>query len=136
MILRQRVFVLEQNCAYLDADGVDRRAWHLFAREPHTGALAAYLRVPHAGIKYPELSIGRVVSSPEARKSGAGRALMAEALKRITAEFGGTTPAIRISAQSYLERFYQSFGFETVSEPYLEDNIPHVEMFRAAGKSL
>lgn len=127
--LRSEVFVVEQNCVYQDCDGYDPRCRHLFGwTEGADGAyLAAYLRMVPAGLKYPEASIGRVVTSPRARGTGAGRALVAEALRVLDAE--GPAP-LRISAQAYLENFYRGFGFRTVSEPYLEDGIPHVEMLR------
>ncbi|HTL12912.1 MAG TPA: GNAT family N-acetyltransferase [Bdellovibrionota bacterium] len=125
--LRERVFCVEQNCAYLDADGKDARAWHLLGWAAD-GTLAAYARVTEPGVRYSEYSIGRVVTSPEARGTGAGRALMAESLRRIRDQFGEVD--LRISAQAYLERFYGDFGFSTVRGPYLEDQIPHLEMFR------
>lgn len=124
MALRQRVFGVEQKCAYLDADGFDQIAWHLCGWEGKT--LTTYLRVLPAQVKYLEPSIGRVVTATEARGKGYGKAIMVEALKRIQEEFGPT--AIRISAQAYLEKFYGDFGFTKVSSPYLEDEIPHVEM--------
>jgi ElaA protein len=129
LALRSRVFVVEQNCAYLDADGADRSAWHLLGRN-ESGALAAYLRVVDPGIKYAEPSIGRVISAPEVRGSGAGRVLMREGLARCAAAWPGRP--VRISAQARLARFYSSLGFAGVGEPYLEDGIPHLEMLRPA----
>ncbi|MDE2277854.1 MAG: GNAT family N-acetyltransferase [Burkholderiales bacterium] len=128
LALRSRVFVLEQG-PYLDADGVDREAGHLLGHDG-AGTLQAYLRVVDPGVKYAEPSIGRVVVAPEWRGTGAGRALMAEGLARCTAAWPGQ--GIRISAQAHLERFYGSFGFARVGEPYLEDEIPHLQMLRAA----
>ena len=129
---RQEVFAVEQNCAYLDADGIDQKSWHFIGWIDNQGKreLAAYLRVPHPGVKYAELSIGRVLTTKVARGTGLGQELMRWALKKIEEKYPGQ--AIRISAQQYLERFYGGFGFKTVSAPYLEDNIPHVEMLRAA----
>jgi ElaA protein len=129
MALRQEVFVVEQRCAYLDADGYDPRAAHLWATGEGGAYPIAYCRIFPAGVKYPEASVGRVVTSPAARRTGAGRGLMAEAL-RVMDRDAGATAAVRISAQSYLQRFYESFGFAVASEPYLEDDIPHVEMLR------
>ena len=126
--LRSRVFVLEQG-PYLDTDGVDRHAWHLLGRGAQ-GALVSYLRVVDAGVKYDEPSIGRVVTSPETRGGGSGRALMAEGVAGCERFWPGR--AIRISAQAHLERFYASFGFGAVGPQYLEDGIPHVEMLRRA----
>ncbi len=126
--LRERVFVVEQNCVYLDCDGIDRNSWHLSGYAG--GSLAAYLRVVMPGIKYKEHALGRVVTAPEARGSGYGKDLTREALARVHAQFGASP--IRISAQAYLEKFYGSFGFTRQSEEYLEDGIPHIEMLRKA----
>ncbi|MDE2145904.1 MAG: GNAT family N-acetyltransferase [Burkholderiales bacterium] len=128
LALRSRVFVLEQG-PYLDADGLDRQAGHLLGHDA-AGVLQAYLRVVDPGTKYAEPSIGRVVIAPERRGQGAGRALVAEGLARCAAVWPGQ--AVRISAQQHLERFYGSFGFQRVGEPYLEDGIPHLQMLRAA----
>lgn len=124
LALRCRVFILEQG-PYLDPDGVDRHCWHLLGRD-EAGVLQAYLRVVDPGLKYAEPSIGRVISSPERRGTGLGRALVAEGVTRCLAAWPGQ--GIRISAQAHLDRFYAGFGFEPVGEPYLEDDIPHLEM--------
>ena len=92
--------------------------------------LAAYLRVLAPGAKYVEMSLGRVLTAPEARTTGAGKQLLAEGIARAVRLHAGH--AIRIGAQQYLERFYQSFGFVTVSAPYDEDGIEHIDMLRAA----
>jgi len=125
--LRQEVFVIEQHCPYLDADGVDPQCWHLLGRDG-AGALHAYLRLVPPGIKYAEPSIGRVISSGVVRGSGAGRALMAAGVSHASRVFPGQ--GIRISAQARLRRFYEDFGFVAEGAEYLEDDIPHVEMFR------
>jgi ElaA protein len=122
---RSAVFVVEQACAYQDPDGHDERAQHLVAWQD--GAVAAYCRVLGPGVKYPESSIGRVLTTAPFRGTGVGRELVARTLTWIDGTYGGGT---RISAQQYLERFYGSFGFRSVSAPYLEDGIPHVEMLR------
>ncbi len=127
LALRCRVFVLEQG-PYLDPDGLDRDSWHLLGRD-EPGVLQAYLRVVDPGLKYAEPSIGRVITSPERRGSGLGRALMAEGVARCLAAYPGQ--GIRISAQSHLERFYEGFGFGRIGADYPEDGIPHVEMLRA-----
>ncbi|EGJ10423.1 MULTISPECIES: GNAT family N-acetyltransferase [Rubrivivax] len=124
LALRCRVFILEQG-PYLDPDGIDRHCWHLLGRDD-AGVLQAYLRVVDPGLKYAEPSIGRVISSAERRGTGLGRALVAEGVTRCLAAWPGQ--GIRISAQAHLERFYAGFGFEPVGEPYLEDDIPHLEM--------
>ncbi len=127
LALRCRVFILEQG-PYLDPDGLDRVSWHLLGRDA-AGTLQAYLRVVDPGFKYAEPSIGRVITAPEVRGTGVGRALVAEGVRRCEAAFPGQ--GIRISAQAHLEQLYGSFGFVRVDEPYLEDNIPHLEMAKA-----
>jgi ElaA protein len=125
--LRQRVFVLEQNCAYVDADGIDPSSWHLLGRDEHA-RLDAYARIVAPGIKYTEPSIGRVVTHPRVRGSGLGKSLMREAIMHTINLFPGES--IRIGAQMHLVRFYSEFGFEPAGDPYDEDGIPHVEMLR------
>lgn len=122
--LRQRVFIVEQNCPYLDADGVDLESRHLWAAGTD-GALHAYCRIVPAGVKFAEISIGRVITAPEARGTGLGKELMRRAITAC-----GPGP-IRIGAQAHLERFYGELGFVRASEPYDEDGIPHIEMLRA-----
>ena len=129
--LRQRVFVVEQHCPFLDADGADDRAWHLLGwTRDADGAplLGAYARLFAPGAMYDEASIGRVVTHPAARRGGLGRALMQEALARLATMAPGSP--VRIGAQRYLERFYESLGFRVAGPEYLEDGIPHVEMLR------
>jgi ElaA protein len=122
--LRERVFVVEQTCAYLDADGADLASRHLWAEAGQARALRAYLRIVPAGVKFEEVSLGRIVTAPEARGTGLGRTLVARGLAAV-----GVVP-VRIGAQAHLERFYNDFGFRRASEPYVEDGIPHVEMLR------
>lgn len=122
--LRQRVFVVEQACPYLDADGVDAASDHLWHED--RGAVLAYLRVVPPGAKYDEPSLGRIVTAPEARRSGLGRVLVREGLVRATAAFGART--LRIGAQKYLEKFYGELGFVRASDDYDEDGITHCEM--------
>ena len=126
LALRCRVFVLEQG-AFLDPDGADAHSWHLQGRD-EAGVLQAYLRGVDPGIKYTEPSIGRVLTSPETRGTGLGRALMQEGLARCTAQWPGQ--ALRISAQARLRAFYAGLGFEAVGDEYIEDDIPHVQMLR------
>ncbi len=125
---RQQVFAVEQECAYLDADGLDHHAWHLLGWDATGEArlLAAYLRLLDPGCRYAEPSIGRVLTAKSRRGGGLGRVLMREGIERCAALHAGLP--IRISAQLYLEPFYASLGFDTVSGSYLEDGIPHVEM--------
>ena len=127
---RQNVFVLEQQCLYPDLDGYDQDAWHLLGWKVIDGQrqLAASLRVIAPGVKYTEMSIGRVLSTSAARGTGVGRELLVEGIARAEQLYPGHR--LRIGAQQYLESFYGSFGFKTVSEPYDEDGIMHVEMLR------
>lgn len=129
LALRCRVFILEQG-PYQDPDGLDQRSWHLLGRDA-AGALQAYLRVVDPGLKYTEPSIGRVITAPEVRGTGAGHALVAEGVRRCVAAWPGQ--GIRISAQAHLAGFYGTHGFVAVGEPYAEDNIPHIEMQRTPG---
>lgn len=124
--LRNLVFVVEQDCPYLDTDGTDNRAHHIALYNGEE--LAAYARIFRPGIKYPAASIGRVVVNPKHRGTHLGHVLMEQAVKAVEDLYH--TGTISISAQAYLQRFYTKHGFETVSEEYMEDNIPHVEMIR------
>ena len=126
LALRCRVFILEQG-PYLDPDGLDRQSWHLLGRDD-AGVLQAYLRIVDPGLKYEEPSIGRVITSPETRGTGLGRALMIEGVARCVNVW--QERGIRISAQAHLERFYNGLGFERVGDNYGEDNIPHCQMWR------
>jgi len=127
---RQEVFILEQRCLYPDIDGFDLDAHHLLGWRMIDGQrrLAACLRCLAPGVKYPEMSLGRVLSAPEARGCGIGRELLAQGIAYAQQQYPGQR--IRIGAQQYLERFYAGFGFATSSEPYDEDGIMHVEMLR------
>ena len=126
MALRQEVFVVEQNCPYQDCDGKDLDAWHLMGRN-ESGKLICYTRLLPKGLAYPDyVSIGRVVSSPAARGTGAGKTLMSKSIEMCFQLFGNQS--IKIGAQTYLLQFYESFGFESTGEHYLEDGIPHTKM--------
>ena len=128
--LREEVFIVEQECVYRDADGRDPHAWHLlgWADSQSGRMLVAYARIFEPGVRYTEASIGRVVTAPQARGTGLGKALMAEALRRLD----GLAPGqpVKIAAQRRLEKFYLDLGFKTVSAPYEEDGIIHVDMLR------
>lgn len=128
LALRQRVFIVEQNCPYQDADGADPKCWHGLGTLD--GVLVATARLVPPGLKFVEPAIGRVVTAPEVRRTGVGRELMLEALAQVRRLYPGQP--VRIGAQRYLEKFYGSLGFEPVGEPYDEDGIPHVEMVRGA----
>lgn len=131
---RQWVFVVEQHCAYLDADGLDEGALHLAAWHPEHAVPWAYARIVAPGAKYQEPSIGRVLTWGPGRGNGLGRELMRRAIEACIGAHPGQ--AIRISAQAHLAGFYGSLGFAGVGDTYLEDGIPHVEMLRPPGAAL
>jgi ElaA protein len=124
MQLRSEVFVVEQNCPYQDADNKDPDSHHLMCWKDH--GLIAYTRIVAPGISYVESSIGRVVTSPSVRKTGIGKILMRKSIEAARNLY--PQHSIKIGAQLYLKRFYESFSFVQTSETYLEDNIPHIEM--------
>lgn len=126
--LRSEVFVIEQNCIYHDPDGKDLLAWHLMGMKDNT--LVAYTRILAPGISYPEPAIGRVVTAASVRKEGLGRELMQRSIEACENIFGKTS--ISLGAQVYLKKFYESLGFVTAGEEYIEDGIPHVTMTRKA----
>jgi ElaA protein len=124
--LRNQVFVIEQQCIFQDADNKDQYCYH------HAGwkedQLVAYTRLVPAGIIYKEASIGRVVTSPPVRKAGYGKLLMEHSINWIYSQWGNQP--IRIGAQLYLKKFYESLGFLQCSDIYLEDNIEHILMLK------
>lgn len=122
--LRSEIFVVEQNCVYLDLDGKDKQGLHLFGA--FEGKIVAYSRLFEPGISFDNASIGRVVVDAIFRNKNWGHELMREAIAGIKKHFGETK--ITIGAQLYLKNFYESQGFVQTSEMYLEDNIPHIEM--------
>lgn len=133
--LRSAVFVVEQACVFQDLDGQDAHAMHLTGlleapnkgQKPN-GLLVAYARCFHAGVAYPEASIGRVATHPSVRGSGAGHALIAQALSQMQALWG--EQPVRIGAQAHLQNFYAQHGFVATGDGYLEDGIAHVQMLR------
>ena len=124
MQLRNQVFVVEQNCVFQDADDKDQDCYHLMGFTD--SKLGAYTRLVPPGVIYPEISIGRVVTSPAVRRGGAGRQLMKKSIESCYELFGQMP--IKIGAQLYLKKFYESFGFDQISEVYLEDGIEHIYM--------
>ncbi len=126
---RSAVFVVEQNCVYQDIDGKDPACLHLFALASQQQVLA-YLRIVPAGLSYREASLGRVLTTAAGRGLGLGRQLLQRGLAACSEHYPASP--LRISAQAYLEQFYADFGFVRVSENYLEDDIPHLEMLRSA----
>ena len=125
--LRIDVFVIEQDCPYQDLDGKDQESIHLWAEE-EGGEVLAYLRIVAPGVSYPQVAIGRVISSSKMRGAGLGIDLMKRGIEAINQQYGDV--AIKLSAQQYLIKFYEKFGFQTVGEGYLEDDIPHIAMIR------
>lgn len=126
LALRQQVFGMEQNCLFLDEDGMDKKAHHLLGYRGEE--LAAYARITFPGVMFEEVSIGRIVSAQKERNKGYGKEATVLALQKVR-EIYGDVP-VKIAAQSYLIPFYQSFGFEPVDEEYMWDGIPHRDMLR------
>lgn len=128
--LRQEVFVLEQTCLYPDLDNCDQVSYHVMAREicedSSAGKIAGYLRVLPPGQVFDTIAIGRVLVEENERKKGIARQMVSETLSFITDVLG--EKHIKLSAQQYLTAFYESLGFRTISEGYLEDGIPHIDM--------
>jgi ElaA protein len=122
--LRSEVFVVEQNCVYQDIDGKDQKALHLIGE--FNSEIVAYARLFDAGDYFEQASIGRVVVGTSSRDKKWGHELMKQAISGIEDHF--KTNNITISAQLYLQQFYESHGFVATSETYLEDDIPHIEM--------
>lgn len=128
LMLRADVFVVDQNCAYLDPDGKDFFALHLLGMKNNT--LIAYIRLFPPKDDQKEIIFGRVVIAKSMRRKGHGKKLMQELLAYCDNHFPGI--AIKCSAQHYLEKFYQGFGFKSEGEIYEEEGIPHVTMQRKA----
>jgi ElaA protein len=126
--LRNEVFIVEQNCPFQDLDDIDFKSFHLIGFDVVTQKIVAYTRIVPAGVSYEEASIGRVVTSPLARGGGIGRELMQKSIVLFEELYGGIS--IKIGAQLYLKKYYESFGFEQVDEVYLEDGIEHILMIR------
>lgn len=124
--LRSEVFVVEQDCVYQDLDGKDTKALHVFARK--NNKIIAYTRIFKPGEYFEFASIGRVVVAMNERKFGYGHDLIKASIAAIKTHFN--VEEITISAQVYLQKFYESHGFKKVGEGYLEDGIPHIRMDR------
>jgi ElaA protein len=122
--LRSEIFVVEQNCVYNDLDGLDKSAVHQFLKS--NGEIIAYSRLLKPGTRFSDYSIGRVVVKQSERGKGLGIEMMEAAKNYILIEWGATK--IKVSAQQYLQRFYENLGFEIVTDLYLEDGIPHYGM--------
>jgi len=128
MRLRSEVFVVEQNCVFLDLDNKDQSSFHLMGWDETSKELLAYTRLVPPGVAYPLPSIGRVITSPSSRGTGLGKTLMEKSIEQVELLFGKTP--MKIGAQLYLKNFYSSFGFEQSSDVYDEDGIDHIEMIR------
>jgi len=128
MQLRQKIFVLEQNCAYLDADGKDLYGYHVMGKD-EKGILHCCTRLLPEGISFDGfVSIGRVANSAAVRGTGEGKRLMEYSIVKIKELYPGFP--IKIGAQTYLKKFYENLGFTDIGIPYLEDDIPHIIMIR------
>ena len=125
--LRIAVFIIEQDCPYPDLDDMDQDAQHLWIED--AGEIVCYLRVNPAGSRFSEPSLGRIVTKKSHRNRGLAEKLIKKAIDLVCEK---ESRAIRISAQCYLEKYYEKFGFIKASEEYLEDNIPHIEMLKDA----
>ena len=123
--LRLEAFVVEQNCAYLDLDGKDKKCYHLICRNG-LGNVVATSRILPPGLSYDDTAIGRVVIDEELRGQGIGHDMMERCIDFCKKEFGNTP--ILISAQKHLENYYGKHEFKSTGNEYLEDGIPHVEM--------
>ncbi len=124
--LRTDVFVVEQNCVFQDMDNRDQYCYHLMYWKDEL--LIAYTRLVPPGIFYKEPSIGRVVTSSAVRGNGIGKILMEKSIEKVIQLYGKTP--IKLGAQLYLKKFYESLGFMQTSDIYDEDGIDHIEMIR------
>lgn len=122
--LRNEVFIIEQNCPYLDLDDKDQKGYHLVGY--NGDKIAVYTRLLPKGISYADASIGRVITAEAYRGLGLGTVLMQQSIQACYQRFGKIP--IRISAQYHLLKFYGSLGFQALGQPYDEDGIPHIEM--------
>ncbi|MDX5340182.1 MAG: GNAT family N-acetyltransferase [Cyclobacteriaceae bacterium] len=128
--LRSEVFVVEQNCVFLDQDDKDQHCYHVLLYID--GQLGGYSRLVPPGLSYHEMAIGRVITAPFVRGKGLGRVLMEKSIESCQYHFGNGN--IRLGAQTYALDFYKSLGFEVDGEVYDEDGIEHVEMLLSRGQ--
>jgi len=126
LALRSEVFVVEQDCVYQDIDGKDKKALHILGYKENQ--LVAYTRCFDKGMYFEESSIGRVIVKADQRKYGYGHVILEASIKEIKNRFNTTT--IKLSAQKYLTKFYESHDFKQFGEGYLEDGIPHIAMMK------
>lgn len=124
--LRSEVFVVEQDCVYQDIDGKDADALHVLGFK--NGKIVAYTRCFRPGYYFDEAAIGRVIVRESERKYGYGHEIMIASDEAVKNHF--ETSNIKLSAQQYLIKFYESHGYKTLGEGYLEDGIPHIAMIK------
>jgi ElaA protein len=124
--LRSEVFVVEQDCVYQDLDGKDQKALHVIGKKEEV--VIAYTRIFKSGDYFKQASIGRVVVKKSERNSSYGHEIMNASIKTVQEQLNETT--IKISAQTYLKKFYNSLGFKAIGKEYLEDGIPHIGMLK------
>lgn len=127
--IRQEIFVVEQNCAFVDADLYDKQALHLILKN-NDKDIIAYARIVDKGIIYPQATIGRVLTVPSYRSMGFGHIIFKEAIEQVYTQFGKQD--IKIQAQSYLVPFYTTYQFVVLNEAYLDTGILHNDMMRYA----
>ena len=120
--LRQEVFIIEQKCCYLDADGLDQNSRHLMLFDKNI--LIAYMRIINKTILNSQTTFSRILVKHSFRNQGLGREIIKKALCFVNNE-----PVV-MSAQLYLKKFYEEFGFQTIGSTFLEDNIPHIKMIK------
>ena len=124
--LRSEVFVVEQGCVYQDIDFKDQKALHILGFKNEK--LVAYTRIFKPGDYFEKASIGRVVVAKNERINKYGYQIMNASIEGVLTFFNETD--IKISAQKYLKKFYESLGFEMIGDEYLEDGIPHIGMLK------
>ena len=120
--IRVSVFVVEQNCPYQEIDDKDKQAYHIYIRE--NNQIKAYLRVLDKGVSFPEVSIGRVLTTE--RNKGYSNILIKEGIKVAKEKYH--VNKIKIEAQVYAKKMYEKHGFKQISDEFLEDGIPHIIM--------
>lgn len=122
--LRQEIFIIEQACIYNDIDGLDNKSQHLLLLKQN-GPLVGYLRIVPAGTKFEEYSLGRIAIDRKHREKGLGKMLVQKGIEKV--DMAGAQN-IRIEAQAHLKKFYEDFGFQSVTDVYPVDDIPHLQM--------
>ena len=124
--LRSEIFVVEQDCVYQDLDGKDAKALHVIGI--NNNEVVAYTRIFKPGDYFDIASIGRVAVHKDYRKYGYGKDIMQASINAVNEKF--KEQQIKISAQTYLNKFYTELGFKAIGEGYLEDGIPHIQMVK------